>query len=41
MHLRHIYAQLGAHSRTETVERARKRGLLAPSATRTRRCHPR
>jgi LuxR family maltose regulon positive regulatory protein len=30
-HLRHIYAELGAHGRTEAVERARALGLLAPS----------
>jgi LuxR family maltose regulon positive regulatory protein len=31
-HLRNLYAKLGAHSRAEAVERARARGLLAPSA---------
>jgi LuxR family maltose regulon positive regulatory protein len=31
-HLRHIYAKLGAHRRTEAVERARALGLLGPSA---------
>jgi LuxR family transcriptional regulator, maltose regulon positive regulatory protein len=31
-HLRHIYAKLGVHRRTEAVERARARGLLRPSA---------
>jgi LuxR family maltose regulon positive regulatory protein len=30
-HMRHIYAKVGAHSRTETVDRARDLGLLAPS----------
>ena len=35
-HMRHIYEKLGAHKRTEAVERARERGLLGPSA-RTRR----
>ncbi len=29
-HVRHIYAKLGVHSRTEAVERARELGLLAP-----------
>ena len=29
-HLRHIYAKLDAHSRTEAVARARELGLLAP-----------
>jgi LuxR family maltose regulon positive regulatory protein len=29
-HLRHIYAKLGVHRRTEAVERARELGLLAP-----------
>jgi LuxR family maltose regulon positive regulatory protein len=31
-HLRHIYAKLGAHSRSEAVARARQLGLLAPSS---------
>ena len=31
MHMRHLYAKLGAHHRTEAVERARALGLLAPS----------
>lgn len=35
-HMRHIYEKLGAHKRTEAVERARDLGLLGPSA-RTRR----
>jgi LuxR family transcriptional regulator, maltose regulon positive regulatory protein len=30
-HLRHLYAKLGTHQRTETVARARALGLLAPS----------
>ena len=30
-HLRHIYAKLDAHTRTEAVARARQLGLLAPS----------
>jgi LuxR family maltose regulon positive regulatory protein len=30
-HLRHIYAKLDAHTRTEAVDRARAVGLLAPS----------
>jgi LuxR family transcriptional regulator, maltose regulon positive regulatory protein len=29
-HLRHIYAKLDAHSRSEAVTRARELGLLAP-----------
>jgi LuxR family maltose regulon positive regulatory protein len=32
-HLRHIYAKLGVHGRTEAVGRARGLGLLAPVAT--------
>ena len=35
-HMRHIYEKLGAHKRTEAVDRARELGLLGPSA-RTRR----
>jgi len=35
-HMRHIYEKLGAHRRTEAVDRARELGLLGPSA-RTRR----
>jgi LuxR family maltose regulon positive regulatory protein len=31
-HLRHIYAKLGAHSRSEAVARARELRLLGPSA---------
>jgi LuxR family maltose regulon positive regulatory protein len=30
-HTRRLYAKLGAHGRTEAVERARALGLLAPS----------
>ncbi|HEY7063386.1 MAG TPA: LuxR C-terminal-related transcriptional regulator [Chloroflexota bacterium] len=30
-HMRHIYAKLGVHGRTEAVERARELGLLGPS----------
>ncbi len=33
-HLRHIYAKLEAHSRSEAVARARDLGLLAPGAGR-------
>jgi LuxR family maltose regulon positive regulatory protein len=33
-HMRHIYAKLSVHRRTEAVERARQLGLLAPSARR-------
>ena len=29
-HMRHVYAKLGAHRRSEAVERARALGLLAP-----------
>ena len=29
-HMRHIYAKLDAHRRTEAVERARALGLLGP-----------
>src|SRR6185312_1380987 len=31
-HLRHIYAKLDAHSRSEAVVRARELGLLAPAS---------
>ncbi len=34
-HMRHIYAKLGAHSRSEAVARARELGLLAPGAMRS------
>jgi LuxR family maltose regulon positive regulatory protein len=30
--MRHIYAKLGVHRRTEAVDRARELRLLAPSA---------
>ena len=30
-HIRHLFAKLGVHGRTEAVERARTLGLLAPS----------
>jgi LuxR family transcriptional regulator, maltose regulon positive regulatory protein len=30
-HIRHLFAKLGAHGRTEAVARARALGLLAPS----------
>jgi LuxR family transcriptional regulator, maltose regulon positive regulatory protein len=33
-HLRHIYAKLDAHSRSEAVDRARELGLVAPGAAR-------
>ena len=33
-HVRHLFAKLGTHSRTEAVERARGLGLLAPSPSR-------
>ena len=33
-HMRHIYEKLGAHRRTEAVDRARELGLLAPSGPR-------
>jgi LuxR family maltose regulon positive regulatory protein len=32
VHIRHLYAKLGAHRRAEAVTRARDLGLLAPSA---------
>jgi LuxR family transcriptional regulator, maltose regulon positive regulatory protein len=31
-HMRHIYAKLGVHRRSEAVQRARQLGLLAPAA---------
>lgn len=33
-HMRHVYAKLGVHRRSDAVERARELGLLAPSAPR-------
>jgi LuxR family transcriptional regulator, maltose regulon positive regulatory protein len=33
-HMRHIYAKLGAHTRSEAVARARELGLVAPGAVR-------
>src|SRR5207245_2731064 len=36
-HVRHLFAKLGAHGRTEAVARARGLGLLAPSGRTTRR----
>jgi LuxR family transcriptional regulator, maltose regulon positive regulatory protein len=33
-HIHHLYTKLGAHSRTEAVERARALGLLAPRSPR-------
>ena len=33
-HMRHIYAKLDAHSRSEAVARARELGLVAPGAAR-------
>jgi LuxR family maltose regulon positive regulatory protein len=34
-HMRHVYNKIGAHRRSEAVERARALGLLAPSSRRT------
>jgi LuxR family maltose regulon positive regulatory protein len=34
-HMRHLFAKLDAHRRSEAVERARELGLLAPSALRS------
>ena len=34
-HMRHIYAKLDAHTRSEAVARARELGLVAPSAVRS------
>ena len=34
-HVRHLFAKLGAHDRTEAVARARAVGLLAPSGRTT------
>ena len=36
-HMRHIYAKLDAHSRSEAVARARELGLVAPGAVRALR----
>ena len=33
-HIRHLFAKLGAHARTEAVARARVLGLLAPAPAR-------
>ncbi len=33
-HMRHIYAKLGVHRRTDAVDRARELGLVGPSARR-------
>ena len=33
-HMRHIYAKLDAHTRSEAVARARELGLVAPAAMR-------
>jgi LuxR family transcriptional regulator, maltose regulon positive regulatory protein len=33
-HIRHVYEKLGAHSRSQAVDRARALGLIAPSARR-------
>jgi len=33
-HMRHLYAKLGTHTRSDTVDRARALGLLAPSPRR-------
>ena len=40
-HQRHLYAKLGACSRTQAVDKARALGLLAPSAPRPNRGHAR
>jgi LuxR family maltose regulon positive regulatory protein len=40
-HMRHLYAKLGTHRRSEAVERARVLGLLAPSPVRGRVALPR
>jgi LuxR family maltose regulon positive regulatory protein len=39
-HIRHLHEKLGAHSRTEAVERARALGLLAPASRWRRRNGP-
>ena len=33
-HMRHIYAKLGVHRRTDAVDRARELGLIGPSVRR-------
>ena len=33
-HIRHLFAKLGAHARTEAVARARVLGLLSPAPAR-------
>jgi len=35
-HIRHLFAKLGVHGRTEAVARARALGLLAPAPGRHR-----
>jgi LuxR family maltose regulon positive regulatory protein len=40
-HMRHLYAKLGTHRRSDTVERARALGLLAPSPLRGQATLPR
>jgi LuxR family maltose regulon positive regulatory protein len=39
-HMRHVFAKLDVHRRTEAVDRAREFGLLAPSALRGRARRP-
>ena len=39
-HMRHVFAKLDVHRRTEAVDRAREFGLLAPSALRGSARHP-
>jgi LuxR family maltose regulon positive regulatory protein len=39
-HMRHVFAKLDVHRRTEAVDRAREFGLLAPSALRQRSPSP-
>jgi LuxR family maltose regulon positive regulatory protein len=39
-HMRHLYAKLGTHRRTDTVARARALGLLAPSPHRSHAPRP-
>jgi LuxR family maltose regulon positive regulatory protein len=40
-HMRHLFAKLDAHRRSEAVERARELGLLAPTGLRIPDRHPR